>query len=353
MNLRYPTLAIVALLGSLAAQGTIDSPSVPFNPQGNNIPIGSPRLRYMQWYAASEFTAVQTKPIRITGFAFRAAPNAGGQAGRTIELEVTMGNSLPFQASGSFEGNFTSGRTVVFPRARVNTSAATPGSYPVRINFVNEFVWDGQSGVALDLRIYDNGNSNVAFAYDLEFHPVTQNRLLRLYTVNDPNSAFAAFGPQAAGITTRFFYNEAITVQYGTGCAGEGGFVPSATVSGGLPIPGNGAYTFELRNCSSQRPAVFFIGGSNTTWGSFSLPYALGIIGAPGCSVLAEPLASARLMTVGGGPGAGLALFPFPMPANTGYLGAWFYAQWAVLDPNSPNGGLAMSNGLWLVPALQ
>ena len=147
--------------------------------------------------------------------------------------------------------------------------------------------------------------------------------------------------------------NEAITWKYGDGCPGEGLFVPIAESTGGYPIPGNNRFAFQLSNAPSQRNALFFIGGSDTTWGQLTLPYSLGLLGAPSCSVLAEPVASATRPSVGGGPGSGIATFPFGMPPTTDYIGTTFYTQWLVLDPNAPAGGIAMSNGLAVYPAIQ
>ncbi len=155
------------------------------------------------------------------------------------------------------------------------------------------------------------------------------------------------------GLTTRFRFNEAIAYPFGQGCAGQGGFVPEASTSGGLPIPGNAIWQHDLSNAASQRPALFWTGLSDTTWGSNALPFDLAAIGAPGCLVLAEPFAFAATTTIGGGAGAGTASFVFPVPSRTDFLGTPIYSQWLVLDPNAANGVLAVSNGVVSVPGAQ
>jgi hypothetical protein len=177
--------------------------------------------------------------------------------------------------------------------------------------------------------------------------------MYRLYTVGDPNSSGAQFQPQDAGITTRFLFNEAIDRPYGQGYPASGNIVPLATTVGGFPVPGNTGYEFQLQNAPSQRNAVWWFGLSDQTWAGNPLPLDLGFIGAPGCSILSEVIDTIAVRTVGGGPGAGLARVPLPWPSTTDYLGTPIYSQWAVFDPNAPNGLLAVSNGVWTYPAAQ
>src|SRR5690606_22244836 len=232
-------------------------------------------------------------------------------------------------------------RTVVLPRTTLTLGPANPGTFPLNITFQNEFVWNGHSAIVVDLRIFGNGNNNQPYQYDLEFNVAAGPRLVRLWAL-DPNASTATNVRAGEGITTRFFYKEAINFHYGVGCPGRGNVVPIAITSGGHPIPGNTALKMELRNAPPLQSASFFMGVSRTQWGSLTLPYDLGAL-APGCSVLAEPLAFApTLTTTGGGPGTGSATLPFPMPPVTGYVGTIFYSQWLILDPFAPNGVLAM-----------
>lgn len=129
--------------------------------------------------------------------------------------------------------------------------------------------------------------------------------------------------------------------------------MPRASTGGGYPVPGNINYEMRLDDVPGSRQAVFFMGLSDQTWGMTPLPFALGVIGAPNCNMLAEFIASAQTVTVGGGAGAASVRLPFPMPGNTGFVGTEFYSQWLVLDPNAPNGVLSMSNGVRHIPGLQ
>lgn len=334
------------------AQQSFDLPTLRFNPSNNNFPFGGPPMRYQQWFAASEWKLSSSKPIRVIAMQFLTGP--GGQGvGRTIDVEVRMAHALPTTVSGSFDQNLVRDNTLVFPRGSLTLQSPGSSATPVQISFQTEFVWDGESGVIVDIKLYDNGNNGQPYTYDMEYNAFTQHRSTRLYTTGNPNATTAATVSTGTGLTVRFLYDEALPWPYGQGCAGDGGFVPVHGTDGGFPIPGNTSYGMTLTGAPSQRSALFFIGGSDTQWGSLTLPYELVLLGANGCFVLADPIASATVTTVGGGPGSGIARFPFPMPPTTGYVGTSFYSQWLVLDPNAPNGLLCVSNGIRHITAMR
>lgn len=339
-------VAMVALAPSVRSQNQFELPTRNINPLNDSRPFGGPRMRYQQWYSAAEWRATAREPKRIYGLQFKAGTPAG-QAGARIQLEVTMANSFATQATASFESNIVSGRTVVFPLQYIQLPGAIPGTWPVQLVFQNEFIWDGVSGVVVDIRLRDSGNGNMALAYDLEKAISTPSAIARMYTVNDPDSAGALVFRAGEGLTTRFLHREAITYPYGSGCPGEGGIVPEYTTSGGWPIPGNSGWRHELRFAPTQRSAIFLIGGSNTSWGgSVPLPHELVEIGGIGCFLRADPAAYASVMTVGNGPGTGSVSFNLPVPPVTSFVGDYFYSHWLILDPNAPNGVLAGTGAL-------
>jgi hypothetical protein len=346
MNTLRTLATLLAFAAIVTAQQQFDLPTFNPIPTSNNYPFAGPKMRYQLWYSAAEWRARLRDAVRVCGIQFKAG-SPGGQTGKQIDVEVTMANSSPVQAVGSFDQNLVSARTVVVPRTRVQLATATPGSYPVRFTFSREFLWDGVSGVAVDIRIFDNGNLNQPYQYDLEATVSSGTRITRLFTVDDPNSTTAAVIRPGEGLTTRFLYSTAITVPFGQGCPGAGGFVPVAGTSGGWPIPGNTAWTPTLTNAPSQRAATFAIGASNTMWaGTIPLPHELVEIRAFGCFLLVDPVATAGTMTVGGGPGAGQTSFNLPIPPITTINGVSFYSQWLVLDPGATNGVLTASQGL-------
>src|SRR5690606_32823710 len=252
-----------------------------FNPQNNNFPFAGPVMRYQQWFSAAEWRARSAHQIRVIGVDFFAGPGGSGPGGRVVDLEVTMANAMPSSWSANFQSNLVSGAVTVSPRGTITLQAPGSTQFPVRIAFQNEFVWDGSSGVVIDIRIHDNGNNGTAYAYDLEYLAFTQGRSVRLYTTNNPNATQAQTIAAGTGLTMRFTYDTAIAWPYGQGCAGEGGFVPVHGADGGLPIPGNSAYGLTLSAAASQRNAAISVGFSDTAWGALTLPYDLAVIGAP------------------------------------------------------------------------
>lgn len=345
------SLAVVFLLlasaEALSAQQNFVLPVNLGNALNTNIPFASVRSRYQQWYSAADWQARSPRPIRVNTMQFKAGSTGMGVANRQVEIEVTMANG-PSVPSNVFEANLVAGRVLVFPRARITLPAPTPGTFPINIPFTSEFVWDGSSSVVADIRVWDNGNNNVSWTYDLEYDGSSPTAsMFRLWTVNNPSATTATFMSQGQGLTTRFFYNTALSVAYGAGCPGDGGFVPLAGTEGGRPVPGNNTWGQLLTRAPSQRQAMFYMGFSRTTWNGQPLPFDLGPIGAQGCQVLGEVLASATATTVGGGAGAGIARIAFPLPPTTSWVGLEVFSQWIVIDPNSPSGLLTVSNGLW------
>lgn len=347
----FPISIVVGLGLALAATTdltaqTFDLPTISSSRQPATMPIGGPRMRYQQWYSPQEWLTRAVRPVRVNGLQFKAHSRGTGVAGRQVELEVLMGNSFTTNPISQFETNFQSGRTIVFPRAPVVLPAPTPGSWPVSLGFANEFVWDGSSGVILEIKIWDNGNNNTNWTYDLEVEVSAPSRITRLWSIVGPTATSASFFGSGQGLVTRFSFAQAIDIPFGNGCPGAGNHVPVARTSGGLPTPANPNYAYLLTNAPSQRNAFFMMGFSRTMWGSTPLPLDLTFIGGVGCSLMVDNAVSVGVSTVGGGPGAGSASLPFGLPASTNWVGVEVFSQWLVLDPLAPNGLLTTSNAI-------
>jgi hypothetical protein len=349
----HASLTAVLLAAAVSAQQTFLLPTLRNNPTNNHYPFAGPTMRYQQWFSALEWQQQTLDPIRVIGMGFLPGPGRTGVGGRVIDIQVEMANARPTTYSGVFDSNFVSGRTMVYPRASLTLQSPASAAFPVQISFRNEFVWDGVSGVVVDIKIFDNGNGGQPYTYDLEYNAFTLGQTARLFTVNDPIARSAATVSAGTGLSVQFRFFQAISWPYGQGCAGAGGAVPLHEVEGGFPIPGNASFGMLLTRAAPQANALFLIGGSSTSWNGTALPFDLAPIGAPGCSLLAEYVAGVTVPTGGGSPGTGIARLPFPMPSNTSYLGASFYSQWLVLDPNALNGVLAASNGLRHIVAVQ
>src|SRR3970282_524759 len=113
----------------------------------------------------------------------------------------------------------------------------------------------------------------------------------------------ASLDQNGVGVLTQFDYVLGVTVNYGTGCQGTGGFVPRAGAVG-LPLMGNQNFTFVVTRALHQAPALMFLGYSRTAWGTVPLPLDLAPLGAPGCFLRTNVILAFSALTSGGSPGA-------------------------------------------------
>ena len=124
---------------------------------------------------------------------------------------------------------------------------------------------------------------------------------------------------------------------YGSGCAGSLG-VPTLSAAGAArPVVGS-TFAVTLGNLPLG-VAIMVLGFSDTASGPFPLPLDLGPFGLPGCSLLAEVVASQLLF------GAGTsATWSISLPNDPSYLGTRFVNQGFVLDPPANATGLTVTN---------
>ena len=119
---------------------------------------------------------------------------------------------------------------------------------------------------------------------------------------------------------------------YGTGCTGTSG-VPAIASAGGPSAMGNESYEILVTGALAGAPAVVGLGSNPTTLPLF------------GCTLLVDPT-SLILQLVGTVDGGGTATFPLPVPDDFNLLGVPLYLQGVVVDPGSPSGIIAFSDGL-------
>ncbi|MBK8978178.1 MAG: hypothetical protein IPM29_19915 [Planctomycetes bacterium] len=85
-----------------------------------------------------------------------------------------------------------------------------------------------------------------------------------------------------------------------------------------------------------------FTGCSNQTWAGGVLPFSLGGIGAPGCSLLVGTDAVEGSVTNGGG----VASRSDSIPNLPALVGAKLFHPWLVVDPGAGNLGMVPSDAL-------
>ena len=121
--------------------------------------------------------------------------------------------------------------------------------------------------------------------------------------------------------------------------SGCGASVVRPALSGsGLPEIGR-TITYRVSNALPYGGAVLSLGVSDTAWNGAPLPFDLGVIGATGCWMYAEPLAT--FFT--GADASGIASWSFVF-SQAGMRGVAIYSQGYVLDATANAAGFRSSN---------
>jgi hypothetical protein len=353
--LRHTLLPLVLLLASPAAaqSTTITLPTAFGGVTTSNIPVAAPPGRFQQWFSPGEWMTAVGHPVRVTGLDLIAG-SPGGQAGAQIDIEVIMANG-PASGPGLFmDANLANPLAplapppvTVAPRGVRTLGTAIPGSFPLRLTFATPFVWDGVSGVVVDIKLFDNGKGNQAYQYHLLATSAAANRTTQLWGFNpDPRTVINASAvTPGQGLVMQFTTVEGATVSFGQGCPGAGGAVPLASTTGGPPLPANPAWTHVVSQANAQIPALLILGVDRTMYAGIPLPLDLSVIHASGCFLFTDIVTSIQTTTLGGGAGAGSASIVVPTPPVT-LRGLEMFTQWLLLDPGAPNGVVSMSQAL-------
>jgi len=335
------------LLTGLAAQTsqTLRLPTGSFPAGEDNLPLASSPVRYQQWYSAAELLATARLPARIRGMAFLAGNVL--QAGSFVDIEIRMAHLGSAQVPGvTFDNNLQADNTLVVPRGMVTLVAQPPaGSRVVTFNFAREFVWNGSSGIVVDLKVFANGNNSQPYLYPCRTTVSSPGKTMRLFAAGNPaQQQRATLSQNGIGLVTEFDFVYGLSVGYGTGCPGANALVPLAGTANGSPIPPNPAWTQTLSNAAPLTASTLLLGTSKTAYNGVPLPFDLGLFGFTGCFLLAEPLVMLTTTTSA----AGFGSIVVPIPGIT-IRPRSLFTQWFVFDRGSPNGALAASQGLWHV----
>jgi hypothetical protein len=130
---------------------------------------------------------------------------------------------------------------------------------------------------------------------------------------------------------------------FGAGCAATGGAVPLfdvlGTLGSGLPA------TLQVSGVAPGVCTLMWLGDSREFCsGAPVLPLDLGFLGAPGCSLLAEPI---HLVAVQANAG-GVATLPFQVPVLPAALPMTIFGQAGVVDAAANPFGGAFTRGMAL-----
>ncbi len=308
-----------------------------------NLPLAAGQIRWQQFYSPLDWLNAAGEPTRVTQIDFRAGSGPQRTA-TTLDLEVTMAHADGFSASGVFAANLDRNVTRVFPRAQVMLNSVVSGAIALSIPFPQLFTWDGSSSVVVEIKVFGNGSGGSVFPYDLRSTNQAPGRVTRLWALNNPNATASQTLQNGTGTIIQFSTRQGASVPFGTSCPAQGGFVPEHTVTNiGFPASN---WVHQVSSAPSQRPAIWFIGGTDLVFGSAALPLDLTMFGGAGCFLYTSPNASLLTTTSGGGPGSGFGSITLPLMPTTNQVGATVFTQWLILDPFAPGGRLVTTNAI-------
>ena len=98
----------------------------------------------------------------------------------------------------------------------------------------------------------------------------------------------------------------------------------------------------ELSHAATSSPVVLIVGLSNASWFGLTLPFDLGVYGAPGCTLAVGLDIPIALVTSH----EGTASLPALIPNDSSLIALPLFTQFAVVDPGANALGLVSSNGL-------
>tara|TARA_R110002072_G_scaffold67163_3_gene165123 strand:+ start:146922 stop:147965 length:1044 start_codon:yes stop_codon:yes gene_type:complete len=333
-------------VATAAAQTT--TVTVPNLPAPVNIdrPFAGGIGRYQQWYNTNGFNAI-SEPMRFDQIEFLSGTSNGvAPQPITINCEVRMGHGKFSGVFGLFDSNWDSPPVIVAPTANRNLTVTPAGTACMTIPFTNQFTWDRVHPILIEIRIFGNNQQSQPFLFNTQGTTSSLGLTSRVYAAANAGATSGQV-QQGVGMITRMRARQGAMIEYGTGCPGEGGFIPKGTAN--LAWPGV-MWTQQLTNAPSQRTAFWVIGDTSAAPYPLDLTSLLGL-GPSGCMLRTNPVNAITAMTVGGGAGSGVATLPIQLPGIGGYEGFYVFTQWVVFDPLAPNGTLAVTPGLWTIVA--
>jgi hypothetical protein len=339
-------LLLLSLLApALPGQTVVTVPNIP-SFQNVDRPFPGGIGRYQQWYSAASLQAGLPEPMRIQQVDFLGGTAPTSQAAQ-IDCEILMGHGLFSGVTGNFTTNFADTPVIVKARANVPLIAGGPGTVVLSLPFTTRFTWDRVRPVLLEIRVHGNSLGNQPFLYNFRGSTQANGTISRVYA-NGSVGATSGAVLQGVGMVTRFTARQGMTLPFGAGCAGEGGFIPTSTVQN-VPSPGI-LWVHQLNGAASQRPCLWVIGDSNAAPFPLDLTELLGLP-TSGCFLRNNAVNAIAATTVGGGPGGGSVNLPLQLPGTAGYVGVSLFTQWVVFDPFAPNGVLSVTGGDWSIVA--
>ncbi len=316
-------LAFAFLAGAAAAQSTATVPPGMASKEGLGFfyRIGQYTLARQQVVYSSKI--MPKAPITIKSFKIRRdAKMSSTYVAHKTNLEIYMSNN-PTEPGPGYSFGWATNRgpdfmkvmnkkTVDWPALPKPTTPPAP--FSVKFVLDKPFTYKGK-------------------AFLLEFVSTTIPSYPKNYYTwyADADSTYVAGYYPAGGTASPF----------GTGCPA------SFKASGVKTYIGGGWRAWGDSGVSkAKRPALNIVGVSDKSWGSQTLPFDLGPMGAPGCKLYTD-LVTAFSGFTDPASAKGYVDFRKPLiPYDKNLVGATIFEQLAVLDPSYNALGVRMSSGL-------
>lgn len=300
------SLVVFLVVASAPAQRNIVLPPSHAASEGTgstNLPFGrSTPTRMQSVYDARLFPGA----VVVQGLAWRLDGNQT-TAGKRVDVEVRMSTtSRPITAlSATFAAN-TGGDEVVVLARRIldlppHAQGQTPNPFTVQLPFDRGFGYDPARGsLLIDVIVHDQPPG--AHVLDTTFTCTSDQR---------------GYGPAGCG-GARVLKADSATTQ----------------VLWGRP------FALRVFDAPPQAPTLVFLGSiENGVWNGLTIPFDLGVVGAPGCSLSIDVgLQRAAIADV-----AGVAVHPLLLPDVPELQGEWIRFQGIALDSQANPLGVVTS----------
>jgi hypothetical protein len=308
----------VALLSSasLSAQTTVMTPDGFANREGQSGSLNRPFAygvgRNQYHYYGNLLPLPNAAQVRAVGFRQDGNPSSLiAESAMTVQMEAFMGNTSKSgtQITSNYANNYDGAPTNVFALRLFNLPArpvqsTTPTNQITYVPLDAPFQFDSSKNLIFDLIINANANNNTAFRY-----------------------------------TSDIADHKTVSSAYGASCNTSTALVP--LLAANAEALGDN-WIVSLSRAPRSAGAALAIGLGNTTYQGLPLPFDMGILGAPGCTIHVDMVVNlTRFLT-----SSGTASWSLPTPNDLSIDGVTFYAQAFMVDLFANNLGLISSNGV-------
>lgn len=305
-SLIFPLAAFVALAVA-PAQSRVVLPPVNAASEGSgstSIPFGrSTPTRTQIVYDARLFTGavvVQSLALRLDG--------NQTSAGKRVDVEVRLSTAArPITAlSAVFSNNAGTDAVVVLDRRLLDlpphAQGQTPNPFTVQLPFDRSFGYDPARGpLLIEIIVHDQPPGS--HVLDTTFTCTSEQR---------------NYGPAGCGAGGRVLKADSATTQ----------------VLWGRPL------ALRVFDAPPQAATVLFLGSIESgQWNGLTIPFDLGVVGAPGCSLSIDVILQRGALA----DATGVAIHPFTLPDVPGLQGEWIRFQGVALDNQANPLGIVTS----------